>query len=82
MNLEQEIREMLAKHPPIDAQLFEGLIAGSEVTVAVEDLLGIILRQNALEQAVLRLAEHVNQREAPPREPAKDRRAWGWRGRR
>lgn len=61
MNIEPEIRDMLSKHKPTDPELFERLISGSEVAVAAEDLLGIILKQNALEQAVLRLASHVDQ---------------------
>jgi len=53
MGLEPEIREMLQKHSPPDPKLFEGLVAGSETAVAASDLLGIILKQNALEQALL-----------------------------
>ncbi len=65
MNLEAEIQKMLAAHAPTDPKLFDGLIAGSEVAVAAEDLLGIILKQNALEQAVLRLAQHVDGLQRP-----------------
>lgn len=61
MTLEREIGEMLSKHKATNPELFERLIAGSEVAVAAEDLLGIILKQNALEQAVLRLAEHLDE---------------------
>lgn len=61
MTLEDEIHELLSKQTRTDPKLFEGLISGEEVAVSADDLLGIILKQDALEQALMRVARRVDQ---------------------
>jgi hypothetical protein len=63
MSVEHEIRQLLSKHAGTNPALFETLVGGSEASIAAEDLLGIILKQDALEHAVLRLAERVDELE-------------------
>jgi len=61
VTLEDEIHELLSKQTRTDPKLFESLISGEEVAVSADDLLGIILKQDALEHALLRVARRVDE---------------------
>ncbi len=61
MGLEDEINELMSQQTGVDPKLFENLISGEQVAVSADDLLGIILRQNALEKALVKVAHRVDQ---------------------
>jgi len=61
VSLEEDIHELLSRQTRTDPKLFESLISGEEVAVSADDLLGIILKQNALESALLKVARRVDE---------------------